>query len=208
MALLASVDQTRYILNGVSVEVIPDKGTLLIATDGRRLGVLRSNAEILEDGREEGATGIYWIPTSLIKSVPSSLRTAILTFEGLTVSIRSLGSYGMTYSEEISPGNYPNWRGLVPTGELVPAVRLGFNFELLNGIVAASRLISGSRRLESAAILLFQECAGDDSRTAQRPYIIRTEASDRFFAVLMPVLDPSPIKKAPSWLEAPQQKAA
>src|SRR5688572_22703331 len=45
MRLLASEDETRFVLNGVHVELGPEH-VLLIATDGRRLGVLRCGASV------------------------------------------------------------------------------------------------------------------------------------------------------------------
>lgn len=131
LSLLASRDATRYILNGVFVQACPTGApyVLMVATDGRRMGVYRAAVpEPMPAG--EGVI----IPLSLVSaSRPKGKTEIVIEVEPANkrrrVTIRPLGG-GKSVSDFASDGNYPNWRHVMPTREMVPApqvaIQLGF----------------------------------------------------------------------------------
>jgi hypothetical protein len=53
----ASVDESRWIINSIHIEPIPQKGFLLVATDGWRLGAFVEDANVTEKGQSHSQCG-------------------------------------------------------------------------------------------------------------------------------------------------------
>jgi DNA polymerase III subunit beta len=107
-ALFASTDETRYILNSVSLEV-GESGDYLVATDGRRLTALNT----LKSPFKKGCV----IPTSKFltwsKLDPEALLIGYEEPKG--VGWFRLVTPEWDYKVRTREGTYPNWRHLVPS---------------------------------------------------------------------------------------------
>ncbi len=139
---LRSHDETRYTLCGVCVEVSLSKPTLLIATDGRRLGVLRldDDAEFNESPSATKATFI--IPNDLIEGALAAIKTSYVNthftlayFPGTAGSKAYVEIYkdnNYRHSAYCIDGNYPNWPCVIPEtlpeNKLRPGIALNLNF--------------------------------------------------------------------------------
>ncbi len=105
----ASADETRYILNGVLLSFKGEKLTV-VATDGRRLGLVEQEVEFPKDAEAE-----LVIPS---KTVNELLRT--LKDEG-TLSIRATDNQvafefeDMLIVSKLIEGTYPNFRQVIPS---------------------------------------------------------------------------------------------
>lgn len=135
---LASIDETRYVLCGVSVEL--RKGStnaILVATDGRRLGALRVKA--LEAPAEKDMQFI--IPSSLIRKIPAVKK-------GESVNVSHDGSVTISQwqnkwavSQPSLDGNYPAWKKVVPVTPFTVLDQLNINLHLLIGFYDVARAL-------------------------------------------------------------------
>lgn len=105
MCLLASHDESRFVLNSLLVEQSPT-GTLLVATDGRRLGVLKV------DSGPSDKTSLL-IPRTLIERFALLKTVADVTLYEENGIVVIEGPGFRLYSEAIDL-DYPNWRQALP----------------------------------------------------------------------------------------------
>lgn len=121
----ASVDETRYVINGVRVEITPGKPISIVATDGRRLVHATPDVPF-----EADAPCAFIIPSCAIQCVDfSNTDTGIgddgaeysfpadaakVEFDGRLVTIDFLKK-GFQVRVPTIDGTYPNWRGVIPS---------------------------------------------------------------------------------------------
>lgn len=132
VAVAASTEQTRYYLNGVSLQVANGKA-IMVATNGHFMLGAR---HVVEDG--DALTCI--IPLALIKSLKLDRKAgdmAEFTFDGKDIAIRYAGS---TYGSGAVDGSFPNWRAIVPKAP-ASGVAAQFNPEYLAAFAAAARVM-------------------------------------------------------------------
>lgn len=194
---LASRDQCRYVLNGVCVERRKNFA-VLVATDGRKLGAYR--ASITDEKYVSSCNFI--IPSFLIQKidVPRDGDSRILVetvqenlgnqqyvtvfsgIDGLSMGCRTVG------------GNYPNWRQVLPGGNMQGRVVAQFNADFVSEIAKASKLLGGSGNIK-----LWQ------SEGALSPYYVDSGIKE-FSAVLMPVRkDDTYLPPVPEILKEPTE---
>ena len=154
--LFASQDETRYTLSGVCIESTPKKQPRVIATDGRRLVVIESQAEQKEPDQKGSE---LLLRADFIKSI-CSLSKAIggklfpwVQFthkEGskqLFAEIIGGGCTVDTESNALIEGTYPDWRGALPPKD--KSIRkgitdLGLNSEFLGDFAKAAKIMEAS----------------------------------------------------------------
>ena len=133
-ALFASNDETRFVLNGVFVELRKGHQPLMVATDGRRLTVIETEA-VQEDNKEEGSFilrkdflgRVFTLAKSFkcdelkLEIIPQpgnkSPKAAVTLFSKRLASTMVLDGG----TDSLIEGNYPNWRDVVPKPDAKPS---------------------------------------------------------------------------------------
>ena len=195
-----STEETRYYLQGVHFET-GGEGTLLVATDGHRLGVYKSDRAIC------ASAGTVRVPAYIKRAVKKKeLWFVVGTFAGAELSLvlefpengkaadiaklASLSDALAIYANPVIIGEYPNWRKVIPskTGTCAGA----FNSKYLGSFaqVSPGRTAIAAHGTEPTA-----------------PHLIEIPGEENFVGVLMPMRHKS-IYKIPSWLDAPKAKRA
>lgn len=134
-----SMDEGRYVLNGIFVSIRDHKVTM-VATDGRRLALAEEDIEVPADSQIE-----FIIPSKAINELNRLLQT---TGE---VDIRSSGNqasftlrdekgFTIVLTTKLVEGNYPNYRQVIPT-DVKERVTLGRE-ELLQALHRAEFMTS------------------------------------------------------------------
>lgn len=126
-AFAASTDESRYVLNGIYFSLKEHKLTL-VATDGRRLALADTDAEVAEHSQGE-----FIVPT---KAVTELTRLAQphgeveIKYSGNQAAFSLRDDKGRTVFivTKLIEGNYPNYRQVIPseTKERIPLVREEF----------------------------------------------------------------------------------
>ncbi len=115
MRTLAGTDETRYALCGVLFEITKDS-VLLVATDGRKMGIMKSSAKIVE---LQGDKLEVTIPCIMISRLPKEKGgVAKVCVNETKVSFEN--KYGEVV-EKLIDANYPAWRGVVPKADFAPS---------------------------------------------------------------------------------------
>lgn len=181
-ALFASTDESRYILNGVLIETRPGKinGPLVIATDGRRLCCIESEAEQEEDS--EAAS--FVLSTAVVKALCHLVTKTfpLVTIEHKPGSERVLfhmpGVQTVLDVEKgaLIVGEYPKWRQVVPSAKdpREPVSKLGLNATFVADFVKAAKLLEAEPMMEMNFV-------GED-----RAIEIKLSRAPRFYGVIMP----------------------
>jgi DNA polymerase-3 subunit beta len=122
-----SLDETRYVLNGILFSLKDHKITL-IATDGRRMAMVDNEMNISEDDEIEAI-----VPTKAISELNRLLHTSgdiEIRFTENQAAFSLAGDEGMSVLviSKLIDGNYPNYRQVIPkeTKERVSLIREEF----------------------------------------------------------------------------------
>lgn len=109
----ASMDETRYNLNGVFVELVPDTGKLrMVATDGHRLGYVDRALGAVLEGLESGVIIPRKGLSELKKLVDEEDADEVeIGFEGNSGLVRK---QGVTLVMRLIEGEFPNYRQVIP----------------------------------------------------------------------------------------------
>jgi hypothetical protein len=163
-ALFVSNDESRHVLNGVSIEILEgNEKPLIVATDGRRLVVLESLAEQKEELTDKGRTyfdenhaillraDFLKIITQLSKAAGGKLMPWIC-FENkkfsdrLEVSIVGAPVFLAIDKGAFIEGTYPNWRASVPAKNLLrePINEIGLNAEYVGDFGKAAKILEAT----------------------------------------------------------------
>lgn len=163
-ALFVSNDEARHVLNGVLVEVRENwQAPLLVATDGRRLVTIESQAEqrgLAEEGKtyfternqfilrpdmieqilfvskKSGAKNNPWIMFEYKQSSPR-----------LDVTFIGTEAYLGWDAGAIIEGNFPNWQTTLPPKELVRAAttrEMALNAEFVADFAKAAKILEAT----------------------------------------------------------------
>ena len=149
--LFASTEDSRYVLNGVCFEARPGKPPLLVATDGRRLAVIETQASQVEDYVDIPTTFI--VATAFLKPLVAFAKSQACTIEvdyhpPTRIVFTMVEGKCAVDSEKgaIVEGDFPNWQKVLPAGEKEAVKELGINAELVADFGKASKLL-GSKDL-------------------------------------------------------------
>lgn len=139
VAQAMAVKDIRHYLNGVCVET-NGRDTMLIATDGAMAAALRSSC--VGDEITQNPAG-YILPDTLVKTIikakaPRHSKTPLvsLTFDGNKVTADLPD--GTSAAALLVDGRFPDWRRVIPTGDLGETVATSFNPDYLAKAAAAA----------------------------------------------------------------------
>lgn len=215
-ALFASTDITRFILNSVCLQVRPAGHLInIVATDGRRIALIKSEAESLGGDRPDQVTNVL-IPLKLLSRV-RPLQPAKRGPKIAKLTIESIGDQDLT-SKKMPPrflltfddgdtqmvgksieGHYPNFFQVFPSKPVRPAsVPVSVNGRFVTSLYEASVLLS---KAHPAAVLLAPLGKG-------QCIIARLNGIENFASVIMPVRvddcdDRPDVFDTPTWLDKP-----
>jgi DNA polymerase III sliding clamp (beta) subunit (PCNA family) len=206
--IFASEDDSRYVLNSVAIETRPGAAPLIIATDGRRLVCINSQAEQPEDADVSEFTAI--IATPFIKAFHALVKLyKINLFPWVTLEyghgskqLRAefMGGRSSMVVEDgaLIEGTYPKWRLVIPTGEKTPISELGLNPEYVGDFAKAAKLLESKDSLIQMNI--YSASAAIEARVGGLP---------NFYAVIMPSKLATEMQYQPEFLGLmPQERAA
>lgn len=179
-----SKEETRYYLQGVYIEPHPEKGALMVSTDGHRMVVAYD-----PDG-DCDETAIVMLPKpalDLAKDHSKGAKDVLelpaweIDVKGKSASLVRDGNTIATYEDILIDGEFPNWRGVLPVAPAsVPVGLAGFNPVYLAGFGKLGDEI-GKAIDRSPSIRLFS--AGG---APEEPALIRWDGIDDVFGILMP----------------------
>lgn len=199
--LFVSKDRTRAALESISVELRPEKHPLLIATDGRRIAVLKAYGVYTGTTKET-----CMIPDSfigrLLRVMGEKDNTAVMmeiTDETITASIPNGIRQNRTYSEpnipKINCMVFPKWRQVIPAFsklESYPSREYTLNAEYLADFSRAVAILNGK---DSGGLSILSE-------NELGPVVIRPMTCEDFYGVLMPMRgDGHERPISPDWLD-------
>lgn len=146
MLQFASTKDVRYYLNGVNVEFDANSARL-IATDGHIMGCLEQTDKFYKDAPPPSETRSLIIPRETIEALSAiklgkGLDGWIIFSEGPNGWTASL--MGNTISFAPIDGMFPDWRKVVPYGEL-SGIGGQFNPALLARIAKAQTILDGTK---------------------------------------------------------------
>jgi len=187
----------RYYLNGVYVEATK-KQTLVVATDGHRLIVLRSAVE--NDLKE---TISLIIPADAARCIVdgslASLRQLLLTQVQNGKWQVPLMKWGIDMTFYPIAANYPDWRKVIPKSVSMEATSL--NPKYVSDFHAAACDFYGLRNVRGPTVEVAQN--GLDAAL-----VFPCQPDENFLGVIMPVRGPDkPRTESPAWLLAAAPKA-
>jgi hypothetical protein len=123
----ASGDTMRRHLNGVSVETAADGGAIIVATDGKAMGIMRLSRE-QGDGYANGEAFILVADKALIRAckAPKRMTATIVcrtdridvihSYGGIDLSNVADAPVAMSFPASLYiDGQFPNWHSVVPT---------------------------------------------------------------------------------------------
>lgn len=194
---VSSKDETRYILNGVYLEITKAARAILVATDGRRLIALLSDGTINDPSWT--AEGGVVIPSKFIHSLPQDTGRVLLTIDGNRIRVDVMDT-GIQYSCDGQEGNFPNWRQVIPEGPYVLNSGIALDVDLLDGIMDAARILMHKGN-DRRSLCRVYSATKPDTYT-HPPFIIRTYWPE-LFAVLMPIRTDADEQSfdIPSWVD-------
>lgn len=190
--LLASVNETRYEINGVHIEAKPGQ-VLIVATDGRRLGMLRSAGET-------ESTFTATIPRGaldFLKRMELGDAECAVSMEAggrlrLRVKDRCPADVGAVDIEtEAIQKAFPNWRAVMPDGPCAPCAKIGLNREYLASWAAVGELLG----FDEAVVFLLRDELG--------PVEVVFAGYPQFRGLLMPMrTHREDVFERPEWMKA------
>ncbi len=150
--IFASEDESRYILNGVCLQVNASGNPILVATDGRRLTVIESQAiqeEVLPTDAPEMVLRTCFVkPVCALSKVFGGKVFPYIAFErhpgGKRVVVTFMGGHVALDAEDgaTCEGTFPNWRQCIPAkGLREPITDLGLNAEVVGDFARAAKLL-------------------------------------------------------------------
>lgn len=115
MRTLAGTDETRYAICGVFFEITKDS-VVLVATDGRKMGIMKSLASNIQLESEKLE---ITAPCVMISRLPKTKDGEVIVSVNET-KVHFENKYGEV-CEKLIEANYPNWRQVVPKGDFAPS---------------------------------------------------------------------------------------
>ncbi len=122
-----STDESRYVLNGIFIQLKDHKMTM-VATDGRRLALVDEELDV-----PEASQGEFIIPTKAVNELSRLLQDkgeveTNLSENQAAFSLKDEKGGSTLIITKLVEGNYPNYRQVIPgeTKERIPLVREEF----------------------------------------------------------------------------------
>jgi hypothetical protein len=193
----------RYYLNGIYVEPHPEKGVILVATDGHAMVIIHD-----EQGKTNGSY-ICALPEKIVAACsPKKLKDIykcpqVLQFVGNAGYVmssreadpRDISRWHIHTSYcEIIDGKFPDWKKSIPR-VLHPADRIEVNSVHLNKITSAAKVSSGF-----SPVTVFTNGNIDSGA-----FVLRIDSMPELCAIVMPMRidDRTAIQSpVPEWLKS------
>lgn len=188
---LQSEDTTRLVLNGINIES-KNGTTLLVATDGRRMGVLKAG---LSDG-----DGSFTINRNIISAIQFiSEPDEELTIENLGEEITISGGdcrYERAHwtLKTMSYGNYPSWRKVIPKQFDEPQIPIDGSLALFSDWLAVAQKLKVKNEM-----CRVRNATNPDQKGAVL-MVIRFDGFADFFGIQMNVKGIT-MEMVPAWLK-------
>lgn len=189
-----SKEETRYYLNGVHIEPHPTKGALLVSTDGHRMVCIHDADGVCD---QQAIVKLPPYVRRLCKDKKASLGIdrAVLEVDAgqnsATVIVETTNPQGsvtrttplVTAHKVLIEGTFPNWRHVIPSGEMEPMPLAAFNPRLLADLGAfGAKFVTGGFSGRGAMYFLRQK-----GKEGMDPTLVRFSGIEHVFAVLMPM---------------------
>lgn len=196
-----STEQTRYYLNGFTVEAHPVEGAYLVATDGHRMGIFHDAAAKVAKSKD-----IVQLPKDFLKACKAKSSFPLFVYidhDAKTAHLAPALGEGAALPDDLSKlplcsaialnvlteGDFPDWRRVCPKDLTDDAIRVtGFNARFLADFGTVSDRKGGG----DVAVY---------SKDPNCPAWVFVSGVDEFLGVLMPVRMPYP-DSLPSWFNA------
>lgn len=202
VSLFASTDNSRYILNGVNIEVKPEKPPLLVATDGRRLAAIESVAEQQEEITEPHSFVISSEFIALIVRVSKSCGGKVLKWLTLETKPGSTRLVASVFGGHVSldaeknaliEGNYPTWRKTIPDASLPrqALTEVGFNAEYIGDFAKVAKLLES----DTSAIAM-------NLINKEAPMEVTINGRPTFYGLIMPCKLDESVRYQPDFIAA------
>lgn len=217
-------------LHTIRVEPCREGGVLLIATDGRAMGVARD-----PDGRCSAPMTVYLPPDMVAACEPPKAmelfdegdvyspqmpawmvpKTAFLSTAGCFICHSSGETKGVLYQRIADTGNvhresdyrllgdnFPDWRKVVPGGAVSMRQHLTFNPDVVAKFRAASSMVSDHSGPDG--MVMFGQASDGGA------VVMRCRTSPNFFGLFMPMRESqtAEIEALPGWLNVAEEAAA
>jgi len=177
LGILASKDESRYVIQGIFCEITKEQ-VILVATDGKRMGILKSEAtEIRLDTEKVEFSfppklhdGTGW-KHEINQDVNVKYEDGIIIVEECITK----ASFSLTAVD-----GYPDFRQVPPNEELVPWTSGAVDCRFIADLAT---ILEGLNVVKSGAIRVFTPKAAPDEH---RPLLIKSEAW-RLVYVVMPM---------------------
>lgn len=192
MSNFASTDETRYILNGVCVDARKGRHPLLVATDGRCIGILKTEAEVSTETFE------LVLPMKLLKDVfKLSAADDFCAFDVSGKDVTAvLGPKTIIFHDALTKGTYPKYHQVIPKfSETDKADR---------GRVIAGKLLEKFSKAAHALRDTAKYTHGTGLRLVgtsdNSPVLVKMVSCPEFFGVVMPMRSDTADDSVPDWL--------
>lgn len=205
MRLLQHNDESRFAICGVNFEIHPNGIVLLIASNGRYLGILKADAIVSTDIKElVSFTVDYPFVRYLPKPPGSDFEKVLVHYDGVKVHFHSKGKSVM---HDVIKADFPKWRQIIPTTPFAP-FDMSVNPEYLQTFMKVARVLGG-KDYQHIVIKGHQRSATKTEHDTYSPYSIFMpnvpRTGQEFYGVLMPMREPA--CEVPKWLDLPEVKA-
>lgn len=175
----AATQDIRYYLNGIYIEAAGDD-TILVATDGHRIGYARVAATL-----PAGTQMI--VPNDILRAVKAKGDVAI----ALDGNALTLTYDGATYSGKAIDGKYPEWRRTLP--KELSGVAGQYNAGYLGDLGKVAAILVRAGKQPTIA------------QNGEGPAFISFDGEQNFYATLMP-MRAIPLPNVPQWLKPVETK--
>jgi len=189
-----SKEETRYYLNGVHIEAHPQKGALLVSTDGHRMVCIHDVDGVCD---EPVIVKLPEYVRRLCKDKKASLGIdrAVLEIDAklnsATVSVETVNAKGdvtrtaplVTAYKCLIEGTFPDWRKVIPSGEMEPMQMAAFSPRLLADLGRFGTHFRDNS-LSGIGAMYFLRAKGKEG---MHPTVVRFSGIGHVFAVLMPM---------------------
>lgn len=189
-AIFASTDMTRYILNGVYVQIDKHGQVTLAATDGRRACIIESEARVASPCE----VAAFIVPLRLIKRAIPVRKSQVIEMRAepigevqLTGTQSARTRYTITLSDgetavsgKSVDGAYPKYAQVLPGKIAAGNTRIAIAPKFLADLSAASKLLKPASAKHYPAIVF-----GGESETKAITALI--DGVSKFYSIVMPV---------------------
>lgn len=223
MRLLQSRDESRFAICGVHFEIHPDGKLILIATNGRYLGILNADAIVQGNVKELiEFTVDYPFVRYLPKPSGMEFEKILVHYDGSKVHFHSEGQSVM---HDVIKGDFPKWRQCIPTTGFAP-IAVSVNASYVTMFQKVASLLGGKGASQQVILKGHANGARPDRPDDPYPYspysvFLGGLGGITFYGVIMPMrgdddwqipdwlklpeIQPAPVPKAPDFIIANYQ---